>query len=49
VGKDEEKGPLGRKRSRREYNIKITLGYVGNKYVEWIHILYVRDQWLNHE
>ena len=44
MGKSEGKGPLGRRRRRREDNIKMDLREVGCDPGEWID-LEDRDQW----
>jgi hypothetical protein len=45
VGKPEEKGPLGRPRRRREYNIKMDLQEVGCEGMDWIDVAQDRDRW----
>jgi hypothetical protein len=44
-GKPERKRPLGRRRRRREDNIKIDLRDIGLEGVHWTHIAQNRDQW----
>ena len=45
VGKPEGKRPLGRPRSRWEYNIKIDIQDVGCEGMDWIELAQVRDRW----
>ena len=45
VGKPQGKRPLGRLRSRWEYNIKMDLREVGCDPGDWIDLAEGRDQW----
>ena len=45
VGKPEGKGPLGRPRSRWEYNITMDLQEVGYGGMDWIELAQDRDRW----
>jgi len=44
VGKPEGKKPLGRPKYRWKDNIRMDLGEVGWKGVDWIHLVQDRDQ-----
>jgi hypothetical protein len=46
VGKREEKGPLGRPRSRWVNNIKIDLSEIGWDGMDWIDLTQEREQWM---
>ena len=45
VGKPEGKEPLGRPRSRWEYNITMDLQEVGYGGMDWIELAQDRDKW----
>ena len=45
VGKPEGKRPLGRPRSRWEYNIKMDLQEVGGGCGDWMELAQDRDRW----
>ena len=45
VGKPEGKRPLGRPRSRWEYNIKVKLKEVGRGLGDWIELAQGRERW----
>ena len=45
VGKPEGKEPLGRPRSRWEYNITMDLQEVGYGGMDWIELAQDRDRW----
>jgi len=45
VGKPEGKGPFGRRRRRWENNIRMDLGEIGWKVVDWMHLAQGKDQW----
>jgi hypothetical protein len=45
VGKPEGKRPLGRKRGRWMYNIKIDFRKRGWDVMDWIDLVQDRDQW----
>jgi hypothetical protein len=45
VGKPEGKRPLGRRRRRWVYNIKMDLGEIGWNGRDWIELAQYRDQW----
>ena len=45
VGKLEGKRPLGRRRRRWVYNIRMDLQEVGCGYVDWIGLAQDRDRW----
>jgi hypothetical protein len=44
VGRPEGRTLLGRPRRRWEYNIKIYLGEIGFRNVDWIHLAQDRDR-----
>jgi hypothetical protein len=44
VGKPEGKRPLGKHRSRWEYNIRIDHREIGWKGVDWMHLAQDRDK-----
>jgi hypothetical protein len=46
VGKPEGKRPLGKPRRRWEVNIKMDLRENGWGGMDWIHLPWVRDQWM---
>jgi hypothetical protein len=45
VGKQEQKGPMGRPRRRWVDNIRMDLQEVGCRYMEWIGLAQDRDRW----
>jgi hypothetical protein len=45
VGKPEAKRPLGRPKSRWDYNIRIILREKGWEVMDWLHVAQVRNQW----
>jgi hypothetical protein len=45
VGRPEGRGPLGRPRRRWEDNVKMGLGEIGFRDVDWIHWAQDRDRW----
>jgi len=45
VGKPERKRPLGRRRRRREDNIKMDLQEVGGARGDWMELAQDRDRW----
>jgi hypothetical protein len=45
VGKPEVKRPLGRRRCRWDYNIRMYIWEIGWEGVDWIHLAQDRDQW----
>jgi hypothetical protein len=45
VGKPEGRRPLGRPRRRWEDNIKMDLGEVGWRGMDWINLVQGRDRW----
>ena len=45
VGKPEGKRPLGRRRRRWVYNIRMALQEVGCGYMDWIGLAQDRDRW----
>jgi hypothetical protein len=45
IGKPERKRPFGRLRHRWEDNIRMNLGEIGWKVVDWVHLAQDRDMW----
>jgi hypothetical protein len=45
VGKSEGRRPLGRARHGWEDNIKMDLGKISWKVMDWMHLTQDRDQW----
>ena len=45
MGKPEGKRPLGRRRHKRENNIKTDLQEVGHRDMDWIELAQDRDRW----
>jgi hypothetical protein len=45
VGKPDGKRPLGRPRPRWQVNIKMDLREIGWGSMDWIHLVWDRDQW----